>query len=52
MTMREQLTDADDNALRGAISKAAHGAMVTKYVIIAETIDPETGQGDALQPVR
>lgn len=44
MTLREPLTDAEDAALRDVISQMAHGAMVTKYVIVAETVDPASGE--------
>ena len=44
MTLREPLTDAEDTALRDAIGKVAHGAIVTRYVIAAETIDADTGE--------
>ena len=44
MTIREPLTDAEDDALRAAISQVAHGSMVSKYVIIAETVDPDSGE--------
>ena len=44
MTLRTPLTDAEDTALRDAIGKVAHGAIVTRYVIAAETIDADTGE--------
>lgn len=44
MTLREPLTDAEDAALRDVISQMTHGAMVTKYVIVAETVDPASGE--------
>ena len=44
MTLRTPLTDAEDTALRDAIGKVAHGAIVTRYVIVAETIDADTGE--------
>lgn len=44
MPSREPLTDAQDAALRTAISEITHGAMVTRYVVVAETIDPDNGE--------
>ena len=44
MTLRTPLTDAEDTALRDAIGKVAHGSIVTRYVIVAETIDADTGE--------
>lgn len=44
MTVREPLTEAEDTSLRDAIARVAHGSIVTRYVIVAETIDTDSGE--------
>lgn len=44
MPSREPLTETQDAALRAAISEVTFGAMVTRYVVVAETIDPDNGE--------
>ena len=44
MTFRDPLTDDQDDTIRAAVTAAAHGSMITRYVVIAETIDPDSGE--------
>ena len=33
-----------DRIIRGAITQASFGSMCSRYVLIAETVDPDTGE--------
>ena len=44
MPQRPPLTNDEDSAIRAASSAAAAGTMPGRFVVIAETIDPDDGQ--------
>lgn len=44
MPERPPMTAEQDHALRAAIAAAAHGSMVSSFVVVAETTDVETGE--------
>lgn len=44
MPQREPLTQEQESAFRAAIEAAGAGKMPGRFVVIAETIDPDDGQ--------